>query len=340
MKFLIEIGKNKDPFTKLCGITLLDRVYRTLKHADLGTIYLSKDAGPQVIKYMEKAGYQVQTATGPKTDFLAFSTDTVFNVEYVKELCGQKSFRPSFIIVLKDSKDLIEAENKLIEACKKSGEGYITYATRLVSLKISKYLCRTSITPNQITASRIPIFIISSVLIAYNFNYWTYFLGLFGHIMCATVLDAIDGDVARLKFQFSKQGEWMDMANDIIASILFTVSIAILNSNLNHTYFDKVLNLATPVLFILANLMLIHVLFRNYSGGGFLSVMYDFSKNNILKTIVSEPVRRDTAMCIVGVIAMFYLTRTVLIMNCLMSIGIFVYYTVVMIRPKPITTKQ
>ena len=339
MKFLIELGTRTNPFTKLCGITLLDRVYRTLRHSSLAKIYVNAGVDKNVLKHMKDSGYEFETVSKKDDSFIVFSTDTVFNVEYVKTRCGQKTYRAPFIIEVASSKDLLMAESKLIEDCKKSGEGYITYLTRLVSLKISKYLCRTNITPNQITASRIPIFIVSSIFIACNFNYWTYCLGLIGHIMCATVLDAIDGDVARLKFQFSKQGEWMDMANDIIASILFTISIAIANSNLNSSTFDNVLNILTPILFITANLMMIHILFRNYSGGGFLSVMYDFSKNSRLKTILSEPVRRDTAMCIVCIIGMFYMTRAVLVMNCLMSIGIFVYYITVMLKPKPLVTK-
>ncbi len=339
MKFLIEVGNKQNPFTKLCGITLLDRVYRTLKHSNIGKIYILSSSDDRIIKHMQKLNYDFEVVSKLDNSFKRFSTDSVFNVEYVKDISGEKTFRPPFIVSLDSKKDLKLAEDKLLEDCKKSGEGYITYLTRVVSLKISKYLCRTNITPNQITASRIPVFILSSIFIVLNINYVTYSIGIIGHILCATLFDAIDGDVARLKFQFSKQGEWMDMANDITASVLFTISIAILNSNLNHSDFDLMLNVATPVLFVTANLMFIHILFRNYGGGGFLSIMYDFSKNNRLKTIISEPVRRDTAMCIVCVLALFYLTRVVLVLNCLMSIGIFVYYITEMLKPKPLVAK-
>jgi phosphatidylglycerophosphate synthase/GTP:adenosylcobinamide-phosphate guanylyltransferase len=339
LKFLIEIGHKNSPFTKLCGITLLDRTYRTIKHAVQAEIYLLRNTSEEIFSYMENSNYEFKKTDNIEKDFIIISTDTVFNMEYIRSLDGVLSSRKPFIMPINIASDLLKAESKLIEDCKKSGEGYITYLTRLVSLQISKYLCRTKITPNQITAARIPVFILASIFIAYNLNYATYFIGLVGHILCATVFDAIDGDVARLKLQFSKQGEWMDMANDIIASILFTLSIAILNSNLNHTYFDNILNIAVPTMFIIANLMMIHILFRNYAGGGFLSVMYDFSKNSVLKTIISEPVRRDTAILIVCIIAMFYLTRTVLIMNGLMSLGIFIYYGIVISRPKTLVSK-
>jgi len=305
----------------------------------MGKIYLLSSSGERIIKHMQESNYDFEVLPKADDSFKVFTTDSVFNVEYVRQVSGEKTFRPPFIVNLSSKQDLRLAENKLIEDCKKSGEGYITYLTRIVSLKISKYLCRTNVTPNQITASRIPVFIASSILIALNINYVTYSIGVVGHILCATLFDAIDGDVARLKFQFSKQGEWMDMANDIIASVMFTISIAVLNSNLNHSNFDLMLNIATPVLFVAANLMFIHILFRNYGGGGFLSIMYDFSKNSHLKTIISEPVRRDTAMCIVCVFALFYMTRVVLVLNGLVSIGIFVYYITEMLKPKPVVTK-
>ncbi len=339
MKFLIEIGHKNDPFTKICGITLLDRVYKTIKYAVHGDVYLLRIVDSRILSYMEKHNYNFKTIDVVDSDVIRLSTDTVFNMEYVKSLTGSSTYKAPFIMEVNTKADMLKAEAKLIDDCKKSGEGYVTYLTRLVSLRISKYVCRTNITPNQITASRIPVFILASVFIAYNFNYATYLLGLIGHILCATVLDSIDGDVARLKLQFSKQGEWMDMANDIIASILLVFSLAFLNSNLNHSSFDNVLNIAIPVSFVLANLMIIHILFRNYGGGGFLNVMYEFSKKGLWRSVISEPIRRDTSIVIICIISMFYLTRLVLVMTGLMSFGLFIYYLFVISKPKDLVMK-
>jgi len=340
LKFLIEIGHKNDPFTKICGITLLDRVYKTIKYSVQGDVFLLNKVDREILSYMEKNNYNFKTIDAVGSDVIILSTDTVFNMEYVKSLSGVSTYKTPFIMEINTEQDMFKAEAKLIDDCKKSGEGYVTYLTRLVSLRISKYVCRTNITPNQITASRIPVFILASIFIAYNFNYSTYLLGLIGHILCATILDSIDGDVARLKLQFSKQGEWMDMANDIIASILLVFSLSFLNSNLNYSSFDNVLNIVIPISFILANLMIIHILFRNYDGGGFLNVMYEFSKKGLWRSIISEPIRRDTSIIIICIISMFYLTRLVLVMTGLMSLGIFVYYGIVISRPKTLVSKS
>ena len=119
----------------------------------------------------------------------------------------------NFWIDVDDKTDRQNAEHLICNKLKKNTDGPISkMLNRPISLRISKLLLKTGITPNQIS-------ILSTVIglagAAFFFNGEYFYLvlgGMFIHIH--SVVDGCDGEVARLKLRQSKYGGWLDSVLD------------------------------------------------------------------------------------------------------------------------------
>ncbi len=119
----------------------------------------------------------------------------------------------AFWIDIDDRKAFKKAEQYLISKLRKPSDGPVSrYLNRPLSIRISKYLVRTDITPNQITVFS---FILSMVA-AVSFFFTSYIPLLFGGILAqiSSIIDGCDGEVARLKFRESSFGSWFDAVLD------------------------------------------------------------------------------------------------------------------------------
>ena len=106
-----------------------------------------------------------------------------------------------------------KAENILLSNLKKTSDGPVSrHLNRPISTRISKYLLKGRITPNQISFFSFSLSTIGALF---------FFLGgyinlLTGGILAqlSSIIDGCDGEVARLKFQTSEFGGWYDAVLD------------------------------------------------------------------------------------------------------------------------------
>lgn len=123
-----------------------------------------------------------------------------------------------------------EAERRLFVSLTKESDGFVSKnINRPISKMISRRLMRTSISPNHVTAAALMIGLMAAVcnLLTTADHLWLIALGgvLF---QLSSIVDGCDGELARLKFQFSKFGAWFDTISDVIInhSYLFTLGVA------------------------------------------------------------------------------------------------------------------
>jgi len=113
-----------------------------------------------------------------------------------------------------DPAALQKAENLLLHNLKgKKSDGPVsTYLNRPVSIKLSRYLVRRSITPNQVSL----VSFVLSLCGAFLFMLSGYPALLAGGILAqaASIIDGCDGEIARLKFQQTSYGGWLDAVLD------------------------------------------------------------------------------------------------------------------------------
>ncbi len=126
-----------------------------------------------------------------------------------------KSFdiKDAFWIDVDDEKTFKKAKRCLIDKLKKPSDGPISrHINRRFSVKITQYLLKTNITPNQIS-----LFSFILCLIASLFFFLGSYIGLaIGAVLAqiSSIIDGCDGEVARLKHMESDFGRWFDAVLD------------------------------------------------------------------------------------------------------------------------------
>ncbi|MBA7572022.1 nucleotidyl transferase [Candidatus Atribacteria bacterium 1244-E10-H5-B2] len=106
-----------------------------------------------------------------------------------------------------------KAEKILLSNLKKTSDGPVSrHLNRPISTRISKYLLKKPITPNQISFFSFILSVIGAIF---------FFLGGYANLLIGGVLaqissivDGCDGEIARLKFQTSEFGGWFDAVLD------------------------------------------------------------------------------------------------------------------------------
>lgn len=111
-----------------------------------------------------------------------------------------------------DPDDVPAAEAVLRRSSYKPTDATIARFNRRISLPISVALIRTPITANQVSVALVAIGFYAGWLFSFG-HYWTGVLGAFLSL-AASVLDGCDGEIARLKYQESALGCWIETAGD------------------------------------------------------------------------------------------------------------------------------
>ena len=102
-------------------------------------------------------------------------------------------------------------------------DGYVSrYINRRVSNPIAKLLARTRITPNQISWTAFGLAVLSLLSFIYN---WNIAAGLLAQL--SSIIDGVDGSLARLKGISSAFGGFLDSILDRYADILIMLGLII-----------------------------------------------------------------------------------------------------------------
>jgi 1L-myo-inositol 1-phosphate cytidylyltransferase / CDP-L-myo-inositol myo-inositolphosphotransferase len=108
--------------------------------------------------------------------------------------------------------DLPAAEATIRRSTYKDTDATLARFNRRMSLPISIALIRTPLTANQLSVTLVALGLYSAWLFSLG-HYWTGVLGAFLSL-AASVLDGCDGEIARLKYQESALGCWIETFGD------------------------------------------------------------------------------------------------------------------------------
>jgi phosphatidylglycerophosphate synthase len=131
-----------------------------------------------------------------------------------------------FAIEIRDDDDRRRAVDALFESCRKPVDGLVSrYLNRHISLFVSRRLVNTPITPNQMTVATFAV----GVLAAYVASRGGYrdTLAAAALMQLNSILDGCDGELARVRFQGSRLGEWLDTIGDDFSNVLYWGGLAI-----------------------------------------------------------------------------------------------------------------
>lgn len=282
---------------KIAGLYLLERNIMVLSRAGVKRIslHLSDEEtaffNSNILKHIKKAEAEIALMSGkiPSDGSIVIPSNIFIQQHYIT---GHETYfkknRKNLEPVISDELFTVEeregckrAEKKISEYIIKNTGGFIAQKiNKRISIPISLRLTPTRIHPNYLTVFNMLIGILSSIFIfmaasdSYSPAMIYLFMVLGGFFFqAASVLDGVDGEVAKYTLKVSKIGGWLDTFSDNTTLILFLVS----NSYLFYTRMGGTVSLMTIiVLFAGLGIMLGSIVsyLRKYSDSGSL-VAYD-----------------------------------------------------------------
>lgn len=189
------------------GLTVLERRVRELAKAGVERVMIACEpvefARPLPIEWQF-----VSRGTPPPADAQRERADVLGGVEIVDEATRRA------------------AEWKLIRGMNKSFEGPVDALINWrLSMRITRVLAKRSLalTPNHVTIAAIAVGLMAS---------WLAWRGGYLPVAAAgvllqfnSILDSCDGELARLRYQYSKLGQWLDNLSDDIVDNAFLVAV-------------------------------------------------------------------------------------------------------------------
>jgi phosphatidylglycerophosphate synthase len=175
----------------------------------------------------------------------------------------------------------------------------------------------------MVTAFFVFIAALGSVMIISDLWY-IYFLGLILQPM-AIVFDCVDGELARVKYQYSKSGEWLDTVGDNLCTLFFVIAIAYKHYKLNPTDTALVLGVTSIIIYILNVLFLFLTLSKTTDSGSLQAISKELKKKGALAGFFTVALKRNLVTLYFMVLGFFYLTGTILAINIIGGIGMLAF---------------
>jgi phosphatidylglycerophosphate synthase len=131
-------------------------------------------------------------------------------------------------VELGDEAARARAEWALIRRMNKSFEGPVDALINWrFSMRITRVLARRSlaVTPNHVTVAAIVIGLLAALLASRGSYAMFALAGVLLEVN--SILDSCDGELARLRYQYSRLGQWLDNLSDDIVDNLFIIAVGV-----------------------------------------------------------------------------------------------------------------
>ena len=242
------------------------------------------------------------------------------------------------------------AENAVFAALYRPDLGFVARRfNKPLSVWVTRHwLVATSITPNQITLVAAAIGVVGCALLAVG-GYAAAVAGM----ACAhlqSILDGCDGELARVRFQQSKLGAWLDTFVDDVLNVLMTAAVGIGLWRAGAGTWALAAGLAGSAMLVASNLIIMRDMRRQRASGDLMDMVWWFSGGRKLSEMPSaagagKPSigsvlfvmgRRDSAIALWLLFALAGLPVLILIMAVIIAASWFVAAVVqLVVRPAP-----
>ena len=133
--------------------------------------------------------------------------------------------RGKLAIRMVEAEDIPQAEHTLRRSIYKDTDAQIARFNRRISLPVSLVLMRTPLTANQLSVLLVGVGFYSGWLFSIG-HYWASVLAAFLSLG-ASILDGSDGEIARLKYQESALGCWIETIGDYSYYIAVFIGVTV-----------------------------------------------------------------------------------------------------------------
>jgi phosphatidylglycerophosphate synthase len=222
--------------TRLCGLSLLGRHIRTAARLGWGGAEVLVDS-PADQADVEAAlrrdppppGFPVEIGSeGPTTEQrVPLALRAVYTRDALTAAVEAGS-PPVALAEIRDADGLAAAARTLQESIRKpvSHDGVAGYyLMRPISTRIARALLDTKVTPNQVTVVAGLLGVAGGLLAATGGYARTACAGLL--VWAAAVIDCVDGDIARLRLEGSRLGQWLDTLADDLTTMALVIGLGV-----------------------------------------------------------------------------------------------------------------
>jgi phosphatidylglycerophosphate synthase len=184
-----------------------------------------------------------------------------------------------------DEASRLRAEDAIFAELLRSDLGLVArHLNKPLSFRITRHLlCRLPVTPNQVTLGAAVIGLAGCALLTTGRP-----LAMFAGLLLAhlqSVLDGCDGELARVRFQQSAIGEWLDTLVDDGLNLALVVSLGIGVGRARDSGWPVVIGLVTFAMLLTYNAVTYAELIRQGDGGEILKVRWWFNRGSDLKEL-------------------------------------------------------
>jgi phosphatidylglycerophosphate synthase len=269
---------------RVAGLAVIDRSIKQIDRMGL-SIVIASDGSCRLPKYLPPS---VLVRRVPKPDDLtALRKELAGAVEV-----GANEVRPSnrslegFVRVV-DEASRKKAETAIFAELMRGDLGVVArYLNKPVSFFITRHLlCHLPFTPNQVTIVAAMVGLLGAIFIATGnraLMVWGFFLA---HVQ--SVLDGCDGELARVRFQQSAIGEWLDTLVDDGLNVLIFAALGIGFYRATHTPLFLFAGLAASAMQIAYDAVALSEIRRQGEGGEIIKVRWRLTGSDNMKTRLS-----------------------------------------------------
>lgn len=221
-----------DPFGRAAGMTVLLRQLLSLQDAGITEVLVEGIPAAQLPKD-DRLTMQIRSVTAPAAErpgaALTARLGLVWPRLLPKRLLeagyrGDIEAAPiegdEFIIPATDAASRRHAEDRLLQSLLKATDGLISRSiNRRISLRVTRLLLDTSLTPNQMTLIAAFFGLAAILVVALGGVPWIVLGAVL--LQMQSILDGCDGEISRLKYIRSRLGEWLDQILDDLVNVGF-----------------------------------------------------------------------------------------------------------------------
>lgn len=222
-----------DPFARVAGMTILLRQILSLQEAGIEQVELEGITADQLPRDLRirvplvslLPSTSPQSAEGVLRARLGLVWHRLLprrlvHSGYVGDLEAAPLVGDEFVIAATDSPSRRAAEDRLFQSLLKATDGLISRTlNRRISLRVTRVLIDTSLTPNQMTLIAGLFGAASIAVVLWGGSEWLVAGALL--LQMQSILDGCDGEISRLKYIRSRLGEWLDQVIDDVVNVGF-----------------------------------------------------------------------------------------------------------------------
>jgi len=279
---------------RVAGLSVVERSIKQLDSMGL-SIILATDGSCTLPRYLPPS---VILRKIPRPDDLVALRKELGNAVEM----GANEVRPSNRsldggIKVVDDASRKRAETAVFSELMRGDLGFVArYLNKPVSFFITRHvLCHLPLTPNHVTVGAAMVGMVGAALIAsgnYALMIWGFFLA---HVQ--SILDGCDGELARVRFQQSALGEWLDTLVDDGLNILLFAALGI---GLYRGGGDPLLllcGLAAAVMHLLYDAVALNEFRRQGESGEIIKIRWRIAGKDSMKTRLTQ--KRDSPILLI-----------------------------------------